>query len=60
MIKKEFKELVMKNFELIKGEEIIGECEGAQLIDGKWYMPLGGCDTIQNILDDRKLPLHGK
>ena len=52
MTKNEFKKLVMKNFELIKEEEIIGECEGAQLIDDKWYMPLWGCDTIQNILDD--------
>lgn len=28
--------------------------EGAQLIDGRWYMPLWDCDTVQNILDELK------
>lgn len=51
MNKNEIEKLIMKNFELIvKGEDT--GCEGSQLIDGKWYMPLWGCDTIQNILDE--------
>ena len=25
--------------------------EGAQLVDGKWYAPLDGCDTLEKIID---------
>ena len=41
----------MRCFEQTEGESAIRECDGAQLIDGKWYMPLYGCDTIQHFLD---------
>lgn len=30
------------------------ECAGAQLLDGEWRMPVYGCDTLQNMLDDLK------
>jgi hypothetical protein len=51
MTKEEFKKLIMLNFERIDGRENINVCDGAQLINGEWYMPIWGCDTIQNILD---------
>lgn len=25
--------------------------DGAQLVDGKWYMPVWGCDTLSYIVD---------
>jgi hypothetical protein len=25
--------------------------EGAQLVDGQWYAPLDGCDTLEKIID---------
>jgi hypothetical protein len=52
MKKEEIKKLVLKNFELIEKQDGFIYCDDAQLIDGEWYLPLWGCDTIQNILDD--------
>ena len=28
------------------------ECSGAQMWDGQWWVPLTGCDTLSNMLDD--------
>jgi hypothetical protein len=30
----------------------IKSADGAQLINGKWYIPQFGCDTIQLFMDD--------
>jgi len=32
---------------------VSAECAGAgaQIVDGNWYMPRWGCDTIQHIMD---------
>lgn len=27
-------------------------CDGAQMWNGQWWMPLWGCDTLDNMLDD--------
>lgn len=27
-------------------------CDGAQMWNGQWWMPLRGCDTLDNMLDD--------
>lgn len=29
--------------------------EGAQMVDGQWYMPKWGCDTLQHIKDNIQL-----
>lgn len=42
--------LVNKNY-LVSNLESI-ECDGAQQIDGEWYIPLLGCDTLDHLLDD--------
>ena len=37
--------------------------DGAQLVDGKWYLPVWGCDTLQYIVDGVRglaQPLDGK
>lgn len=51
MNKEKFKKLLLMNFAPITKEEQIDTPE-AQLIDGQWYAPLWGCDTIQQILDE--------
>lgn len=35
----------------IKPEEIMA---GAQQVDGQWYMPLYGSDTMQHIVDEMR------
>ncbi len=30
--------------------EAVGE--GAQIVDGQWYMPRWGCDTLQHVVDE--------
>jgi len=25
--------------------------EGAQIVDGQWYMPRWGCDTLQHVIE---------
>lgn len=35
----------------IKTEEIV---EGVQQVDGQWYMPLYGSDTMQHIIDEMR------
>lgn len=37
--------------------------DGAQLVDGEWYMPAWGCDTLQYVVDGVRglaQPLDGK
>ena len=29
--------------------------DGAQLVDGQWYMPKFGCDTLQHIKDEAQV-----
>lgn len=45
---------ILKYFYELKTQEEIKGCAGAQLIDGKWYAPLHGCDTIQTYIDDTR------
>lgn len=28
------------------------DCPGAQIVNGQWYMPLQGCDSLQAVLED--------
>jgi hypothetical protein len=51
MENKKLRQLIMKCFEPLEDTNIIN-CAGAQIIDGKWYMPVWGCDTVQHILDN--------
>ena len=30
--------------------------EGAQIVNGQWYMPRWGCDTLQHIIDTWQIP----
>ncbi len=48
------------NYEYVKDtilcnyEPCDGCVENAQMVDGKWYAPLWGCDTLSKVLDDIK------
>jgi len=39
------------SFDEIQGEEAIKNCDGAQMFNGKWWMPLFGCDTLDHLND---------
>lgn len=42
-----------KILELGYEERIPSACFGGdQLVDGKWYVPKWGCDTLQHIIDE--------
>jgi hypothetical protein len=41
--------IVRKHFVPIDHPE---DCEGSQLWDSQWWMPLTGCDTLQNLVED--------
>jgi len=34
--------------------------EGAQIVEGQWYMPKWGCDTLQYIIDVWDMPTPHK
>ena len=46
-----YETIIMEHFEEVPEKEIK---EGVPVyqINGKWYFPVYGCDTMQNILDD--------
>jgi len=39
------------SYEEIKGKEAIKNCDGAQMFNGKWWMALFGCDTLDHLID---------
>ena len=41
--------LVLKHFIPIEDPK---NCEGAQMWNLQWWMPLTGCDTLQNLVED--------
>jgi hypothetical protein len=43
--------VVNKHYQPITGAEAI-KCDGAQQLNGQWLMPLSGCDTLANMLED--------
>ena len=43
--------VVQKHYQPITGAEAI-KCAGAQQMDGQWWMPLWGCDTLDHLLED--------
>lgn len=45
-------ELVKKHYAPITDPEAIKNCDGAQMWNNQWWMPLSGCDTLQNLIED--------
>jgi len=44
------KAILSSGYEPVKPEAVsIGE--GAQIIDGQWYLPRWGCDTLQHVIE---------
>lgn len=43
--------VVQKHYQPITGSEAI-KCDGAQQMNGQWWMPLWGCDTLDHLLED--------
>lgn len=41
--------IIRKHFDLIKDPR---GCDGAQMWEGQWWMPLRGCDTLSDMFDD--------
>jgi len=42
---------ILDNYEPIKPRAaLLGA--GAQIVNGQWYLPKWGCDTLQHILDE--------
>lgn len=50
--------IVQKHYEVIEGADAIKNCDGAQMWQGKWWMPLSGCDTLSNLIDDLEYAHH--
>lgn len=44
--------VVLKHYQSINDEKAIREGDGAQQLNGQWYMPLFGCDTLANLIED--------
>lgn len=44
--------VVRKHYQPINDAKAIRECDGAQQLNGQWYMPLWGCDTLANLIED--------
>lgn len=32
--------------------EVAGRTDGAQVVNGQWYAPAWGCDSLQHMIDD--------
>ena len=45
-------DVVRKNYILIEDLSAIKDVDGAQMWDGQWWMPIFGCDTLDNLIDD--------
>ena len=43
---------VLKSYEPIDEHADMREIDGAQLFEGRWMMPVWGCDTLQKLIDD--------
>jgi hypothetical protein len=43
---------VLKSYEPIDKDVDISLIDGAQLFEGRWMMPVWGCDTLQKLIDD--------
>ena len=45
-------DIVLKNYEVIDKDVDISLIDGAQLFEGRWMMPVWGCDTLQKLIDE--------
>jgi hypothetical protein len=44
--------VVLRHYEPIADADAIRACAGAQQLNGKWYMPIWGCDTLAHLIED--------
>jgi len=42
--------VILDNYEPVKPRAVLIGA-GAQIVDGQWYLPKWGCDTLQHIIE---------
>lgn len=54
-IREKVKSAILRNFDEVSDPPVDG-----QMVDGKWYAPIWGCDTLDSIIDDVILAEHAE
>lgn len=42
---------ILAGYEAISADEAVRYGDAAQIVDGQWYRPKWGCDSLQHVVD---------